>query len=131
VLLHGCSCAERESGCLSDCDCRCRPTALRERDMSSLPVLAGERLMRQELGGRGREALERRSGVFNQDARLSPLLAACAANDLNVVRFAIERGNGQSLEQSDEWCASLTAAWDESVRPSQTRYLLDAHSPPF
>jgi hypothetical protein len=99
--------------------------------MSSLPVLAGERLMRQELGGRGREALERRSGVFNQDARLSPLLAACAANDLNVVRFAIERGNGQSLEQSDEWCASLTAAWDESVRPSQTRYLLDAHSPPF
>jgi len=86
--------------------------------------------MRQELGGRGREALERRSGVFNQNG-LSPLLAACAANDLNVVRFAIERGEGQSLEQSDEWCASLTAAWDESVRPSQTRYLLDAHSPPF
>ena len=53
---------------------------------------------------------------------LSPLLAACASNDLQLVRYAIER-DLHSVDQSDEWCVARRQPGAKSGLPASSEIL--------
>ena len=61
---------------------------------------------------------------------LSPLLAACASNDLQLVRYAIER-DLHSVDQSDEWCVARRQPGAKSGLPASSEILTPAPFAPW